>query len=143
MFSTPLISCSSGAATVSAITLGLAPGYCAFTTIVGGTTSGYWLMGSRHMAMAPIRKMMIDSTAAKIGRSMKKRANFIKIPLETGAKRPQHHGAAPWRTGQWRSTIGFEARPHRPGGRAGWLLSHIRGGQHRALGQASIHRHLF
>ncbi len=31
MFSTPLISCSSGAATVSAITFGFAPGYCART----------------------------------------------------------------------------------------------------------------
>ena len=77
MSSTPLISCSSGAATVSAITLGFAPGYCARTCTDGGTTSGYWLIGSRHMAMAPTRKTMIDSTAAKIGRSMKKRANLM------------------------------------------------------------------
>jgi hypothetical protein len=28
--------------------------------------------------MAPIRKITIDTTAAKIGRSMKKRANFIE-----------------------------------------------------------------
>jgi hypothetical protein len=41
MFSTPLIASSSGVATVSAITLGLAPGYCARTTTDGGTTSGY------------------------------------------------------------------------------------------------------
>src|SRR3546814_1099309 len=40
MSSTPLIDSSSGAATVSAMTLGLAPGYCARTTTVGGTTSG-------------------------------------------------------------------------------------------------------
>ena len=46
MFSTPLISCSSGAATVSAITFGFAPGYCARTTTVGGTTSGYSEIGS-------------------------------------------------------------------------------------------------
>ena len=77
MFSTPLISCSSGAATVSAITFGFAPGYCARTSTDGGTTSGYWLIGSCHMAIAPTRKMTIDSTAAKIGRSMKKRANFM------------------------------------------------------------------
>jgi hypothetical protein len=29
--------------------------------------------------MAPTRKMMIDSTAAKIGRSMKKRANLMCV----------------------------------------------------------------
>src|SRR5512138_2020497 len=81
MFSTPLISCSSGAATVSAITFGFAPGYCARTCTDGGTTSGYWLIGSCHTARAPIRKMMIDSTAAKIGRSMKKRANFMTRSL--------------------------------------------------------------
>ena len=77
MFSTPLISCSSGAATVSAITFGFAPGYCARTTTEGGTTSGYWLIGSCHSEMAPTKKMMIDRTAAKIGRSMKKRERFM------------------------------------------------------------------
>ena len=41
MFSTPLIASSSGVATVSAITFGLAPGYTARTCTVGGTTSGY------------------------------------------------------------------------------------------------------
>ena len=46
MFSVPLICSSSGDATVSAITLGLAPGNCAFTTTVGGTTSGYSEIGS-------------------------------------------------------------------------------------------------
>jgi len=71
MFSTPLIACSSGAATVSAIVFGFAPGYVACTTTVGGTTSGYSLMGSRTMAMRPSSRMMIDSTAAKTGRRMK------------------------------------------------------------------------
>ena len=52
MFSVPLISCSSGAATVSAITLGLAPGYWARTTTVGGTTSGYSEIGSWKALMA-------------------------------------------------------------------------------------------
>src|SRR4030095_12510580 len=79
MSSTPLISCSSGAATVSAITLGFRPGYWARACTEGGTTSWYWLIGSCHTAMAPIRKMMIDSTAAKIGRSMKKRANRMLL----------------------------------------------------------------
>ena len=36
MFSTPLTSCSIGAATVSATTLALAPGYVVVTETVGG-----------------------------------------------------------------------------------------------------------
>ena len=47
MSSTPLIACSSGDATVSAMTCGLAPGYMARTTTVGGTTSGYSLIGKQ------------------------------------------------------------------------------------------------
>ena len=46
MPSTPFICCSSGEATVSAITFGLAPGNAARTTTVGGTTPGYSLIGS-------------------------------------------------------------------------------------------------
>ena len=46
MSSTPLICCSSGDATVSAMTFGFAPGYVARTTTVGGTTCGYSLIGS-------------------------------------------------------------------------------------------------
>jgi hypothetical protein len=72
MSSTPLISCSSGAATVSAMTWGLAPGYWARTTTVGGTTSGYSEMGKPKAEIAPRTKMIIDKTPAKIGRSMKK-----------------------------------------------------------------------
>src|SRR5919204_407927 len=53
MLSTPLIACSSGDATVSAITFGFAPGYVARTTTVGGTTSGYSATGSLKSAMAP------------------------------------------------------------------------------------------
>src|SRR5215207_2308465 len=41
MFSTPLICCSIGAATVSATTLALAPGYVVVTTTVGGVMAGY------------------------------------------------------------------------------------------------------
>src|SRR5690348_11266210 len=112
MFSTPLISCSSGAATVSAITFGFAPGYCARTMTEGGTTSGYWLIGNFHMAIAPMRKTMIESTAAKVGRSTKKRANFIRDPLpvylcsatrrhqqisSVEQQAPQHVHEHPWR----------------------------------------------
>ncbi len=71
MFSTPLIASSRGVATVSAMTLGLAPGYTVRTTTEGGTTSGYSPIGSIGMAIRPAAKIMIDSTAAKIGRSMK------------------------------------------------------------------------
>lgn len=73
---------SSGVATVSAMTLGLAPGYTARTCTLGGTTSGYSLIGSSGMAIRPAAKMMIDSTAAKIGRSMKKREKSIGVVLK-------------------------------------------------------------
>src|SRR5262245_40477506 len=45
--------------------------------MVGGTTSGYSLMGSRHMAMRPSRKTTEERTPAKIGRRMKKWENFM------------------------------------------------------------------
>ena len=57
--------------------LGVAPGYVAFTTMVGGTTSGYSAMGSRNIAMSPITKIAMESTPAKIGRLMKKLEKFM------------------------------------------------------------------
>src|SRR5882672_1949881 len=68
MSSTPLIACSNGEATVSAITVGFAPGYVARTTMVGGTTWGYSLMGRPGSAMSPTNRMSADSIAAKIRR---------------------------------------------------------------------------
>jgi hypothetical protein len=68
--STPLISCSRGVATVSAITSGVAPGYWAETTTVGGATSGYCAVGSETKESPPRIVMTIERTAAKIGRSM-------------------------------------------------------------------------
>jgi hypothetical protein len=38
---------------------------------VGGTTSGYSLMGSLNIASRPMIKMAMDNTPAKIGRRMK------------------------------------------------------------------------
>src|SRR5262245_12697085 len=73
----PLMACSSGEATVSAMVFGFAPGYTARTTTVGGTTSGYSLMGNRHSESAPTMKIISDSTPAKIGRLMKKWENFM------------------------------------------------------------------
>src|SRR6266550_376735 len=80
MPSTPLICSSIGAATVSAITLGLAPGYCARTTTDGGTTSGYSEIGIWRSAKSPATKISTDSTPAKIGRSMKNLEIFISRP---------------------------------------------------------------
>src|SRR5690606_24416411 len=80
MSSPPLMDSSSGEATVSAMTLGLAPGYWARTTTDGGTTSGYSAMGSWNMASRPASSTTTDSTPAKIGRSMKNREIFMGIP---------------------------------------------------------------
>src|SRR5215472_14136741 len=76
MFSTPFTSCSMGAATVSATTFALAPGYVAETLTVGGTTSGYCAIGSFWRATRPMITMTIERTVAKTGRSTKKRANI-------------------------------------------------------------------
>ena len=76
MSSTPFICCSSGAATVSAMTFGLAPGKAARTTTVGGTTAGYSLIGSLNSASAPATTITAERTTAKIGRVMKKDASL-------------------------------------------------------------------
>src|SRR4029453_15885585 len=73
MFSTPLICCSSGVTTVAATTSALAPGYWPVTLTTGGTMSGYWETGSRPNATTPRITNTTDTTAAKIGRSMKNR----------------------------------------------------------------------
>src|SRR5215475_435575 len=72
MFSTPLICSSIGATTVEAMTSALAPGYWPVTLMIGGAISGYWAIGSRTKATAPRITNTIESTDAKIGRSMKK-----------------------------------------------------------------------
>ncbi|CAM5213698.1 hypothetical protein BTHI11S_00657 [Bosea thiooxidans] len=84
MPSTPLICSSIGVATVSAITRGLAPGYCARTTTVGGTTSGYSEIGRALIESSPATKIRTERTAAKIGRSMKNLERFMGRPLSSG-----------------------------------------------------------
>src|SRR5882672_10732608 len=42
----------------------------------GGAISGYWAIGRLRIAARPAITMKIESTAAKIGRSMKKRENM-------------------------------------------------------------------
>src|ERR1700735_2102652 len=77
MFSVPLICSSKGVATVSAMVSGLAPGKSAVTTTDGGTTSGYSEIGNCVIAIKPARKMAIEITPAKIGRSMKNLDRFM------------------------------------------------------------------
>src|SRR5438128_12632676 len=77
MPSTPLTCCSMGAATVSATTCALAPGYAAETSTVGGAISGYWAIGKVNSAMPPPKVITMDRTEAKIGRLMKKRENTV------------------------------------------------------------------
>src|SRR5512135_3138745 len=60
---------------------------------VGGEMSGYWDTGREKLAITPASVMMIASTLAKIGRSMKKRE---KLPTLPGLRlhdhpRPQLH----------------------------------------------------
>src|SRR4029079_15372256 len=79
MFSTPLICSSIGATTVEATTSAFAPGYWPDTLMTGGAISGYCATGRRVKATAPRITITIDTTAAKIGRSMKKCE--IRIPV--------------------------------------------------------------
>ena len=72
MFSTPLICCSIGVTTVAATTSALALGYCPDTVIVGGAIYGYCAIGNRKNATPPRITKTIETTDAKIGRSMKK-----------------------------------------------------------------------
>src|SRR5215471_12800846 len=80
MPSTPLTASSIGVATVSAMTFGLAPGNCARTTTDGGTTSGYSEIGIIGRASSPATKISVDSTPAKIGRSIKNLDTFMGSP---------------------------------------------------------------
>jgi hypothetical protein len=72
MFSTPLICSSIGVTTVEATTSALAPGYWPVTLITGGAISGYCATGRRENDTPPRITKTIETTAAKIGRSMKK-----------------------------------------------------------------------
>src|SRR5262245_24493020 len=79
MLSTPLTSCSIGVATVLATISAEAPGYCAVTEIDGGAMSGYCATGRAKYATPPTSVMMMEITAAKIGRSMKKCEMFMRL----------------------------------------------------------------
>src|ERR1700733_2379224 len=87
MLSTPLISCSMGEATVSETTSAVAPAKRAVTWTVGGAMSGNSETGSARNEMMPTSVRMIESTAAKIGRSIKKWEKRIVYSLKAAAPR--------------------------------------------------------
>src|SRR5208282_4127155 len=89
MFSTPLICCSIGVTTVEATTSALAPGYWPETLMIGGAISGYCAIGRRENDTPPRITKTIETTAAKIGRSMKKCESRIFSAL--GLSRPWLH----------------------------------------------------
>src|SRR5271155_4048609 len=84
MFSTPLICCSIGVTTVEATTSALAPGYWPVTLIKGGAISGYCAIGRRTNDTAPRITKIIEITAAKIGRSMKKCEIRMLVSIDLG-----------------------------------------------------------
>src|SRR5260221_10974720 len=72
MFSTPLICCSSGVATVRDTVSADAPGYTVVICTVGGTISGYCATGRIASAPSPSSVTKALRTVAKRGRSIKK-----------------------------------------------------------------------
>src|ERR1043166_2754920 len=108
MFSTPLICSSIGATTVVATTSALAPGYWPLTLMIGGAISGYCATGKRMNETPPRMTNTIDSTEAKIGRSMKKCEIFIsRVSLVLRLRHAR-------RTLLLRRHLGAGARAHQP-----------------------------
>src|SRR5690554_2111863 len=91
MSSTPLISCSNGAATASATTCALAPGYIADTTTCGGATSGYISMGKVRIATIPTKTIITEMTDENNGRSIKN----LNIETPFTQLSPQQHYQPP------------------------------------------------
>src|ERR1700722_8976236 len=71
--------------TVSAMVFGDAPGYWPLTTTVGGTISGYSLIGKFGIASKPATVIKMARTVAKIGRSMKNEEIFMRA-LRSGRR---------------------------------------------------------
>ncbi len=76
MLSTPLICASIGAATDSATVCESAPAYIVLTVTCTGMIVGYCSIGSARIAIRPASTMIVDTTTAKTGRSMKNRENI-------------------------------------------------------------------
>src|SRR6266705_3427212 len=145
MFSTPLICSSIGATTVEATTSALAPEYWPETLMIGGAISGYCATGSRTNDTAPRITKMIESTEAKIGRSMKKCEIFmtalVGLRLRPGSRRRD--------AALLRRDLGAGPRPHQavdddavvgaePGPDDAQIVHHLAEGDvflaHRAVG---------
>ena len=102
MFSTPLICSSIGATTVVATTSALAPGYWPATLMIGGAISGYCATGRRMNDTPPRMTNTIDSTEAKIGRSMKKcEIRMARCFSSSPAGRRRRRGALLLRRDLW------------------------------------------
>ena len=76
--STPFTCCSIGVATICAMVVALAPGYCASTTTVGGVIVGYCSTGNELKEITPATTIRMERTVANIGRLMKN-LDIIKI----------------------------------------------------------------
>src|SRR5512145_3251441 len=108
------------------------------TVTTGGAISGYCAIGSARRAARPAITMKIESTAAKIGRSMKKREIMV-VPGCYRWDRGARGGDPLVRSG--RSLLAV--RRGGPGGPVGGLLPRRRGrtlavGRWRAVGD--LHR---
>src|ERR1700683_5408493 len=89
----------------------------------GGVIRGYWATGRYFSAMPPINVMTTDRTVAKIGRSMKKRANMPGASL-VGSARTFRVGL---RLGAGRSGWGFGRLAVEDGGTAErWHVDQLR-----------------
>ena len=64
-------------ATIWAMVVAFAPGYCASTTTVGGVIVGYCSTGRDLSETTPATTINMDRTVANIGRLMKKRDNIF------------------------------------------------------------------
>src|SRR4030095_10248714 len=84
----PLTCCSMEAATDCDTTSALAPGKLVVTVTCGGTTCGYWAMGSPSTASPPTRTMISAMTVEKTGRSMKKLSTVPCRDLRDGGGQP-------------------------------------------------------
>src|SRR5262249_1404909 len=111
MPSTPLTCCSTGAATVSATTWAVAPGYWHDTCTVGGVIGGYWAIGKAIKAIVPTRMVTIERTAAKIGRSMKKREITASTWNHKGHKEHKEKSGDPDAVLDLQLLIGHQYRP--------------------------------
>src|SRR5438552_12921090 len=77
MYGRPLLAFSVREARLSPSVSAEAPGYTACTVTTGGAISGYCAIGSERIDARPASTMKVEMTAAKSGRSMKKRENMV------------------------------------------------------------------